>query len=151
VSIQDLGSIGELLAAIATLATLIYLARQIRQSTDVLEQAARRAVVEDASHWRQNLIQHADVAELYRRGTHDPESLDPVERLRFTILLDNLFDHWFFQWDSGRGFADVSRHDIAAAMQMPGIAAYWQRRQARFLTPFREYVDSVSASASVDA
>ena len=32
-SIQDLGAIGELLAAVATLATLIYLALQIKQNT----------------------------------------------------------------------------------------------------------------------
>jgi hypothetical protein len=33
VTIQDLGSIGELIAAIATVATLVYLAIQIRQNT----------------------------------------------------------------------------------------------------------------------
>lgn len=36
-SIQDLGSLGELVAAIATIATLIYLATQIRQNTRMLE------------------------------------------------------------------------------------------------------------------
>jgi len=33
ITIQDLGSIGELIAAIATIATLAYLAIQIRQNT----------------------------------------------------------------------------------------------------------------------
>ena len=35
-TIQDLGSLGELFAAVATIATLIYLARQIRQNTNQL-------------------------------------------------------------------------------------------------------------------
>jgi hypothetical protein len=35
-SIQDLGSLGELIAAIATVGTLIYLALQIRQNTAVV-------------------------------------------------------------------------------------------------------------------
>ena len=38
-SIQDWGSIGELLAALATLATLIYLAAQVRQNTRALKSA----------------------------------------------------------------------------------------------------------------
>ena len=36
-TIQDLGSIGELVAAIATIATLVYLAIQIRQNTFATE------------------------------------------------------------------------------------------------------------------
>ena len=42
-TIQDLGSIGELIAAIATVATLIYLAVQIRANTTALRIEARRA------------------------------------------------------------------------------------------------------------
>jgi hypothetical protein len=40
VTIQDLGSIGEFVAAIATLATLVYLAVQIRQNTRTLYPAS---------------------------------------------------------------------------------------------------------------
>lgn len=38
-TIQDLGSIGELIAAVATVATLIYLATQIRQSKEEINQS----------------------------------------------------------------------------------------------------------------
>ncbi len=63
-TIQDLGSLGELIAAVATVATLVYLALQIRQNTRVLRHAAERATVEDANNWRSYLIQHPEVAEL---------------------------------------------------------------------------------------
>ena len=49
-SIQDLGSIGELVAAVATLATLIYLARQIRQSNSLARAHTRERMVEQASN-----------------------------------------------------------------------------------------------------
>ncbi len=39
-TIQDLGSLGELIAAVATVATLVYLALQIRQNTHTLRHAA---------------------------------------------------------------------------------------------------------------
>jgi hypothetical protein len=42
-TIQDLGSIGELIAAIATVATLAYLALQIRQNTRAIQGSALRA------------------------------------------------------------------------------------------------------------
>ena len=42
-SLQDIGSIGELVGAIATVATLFYLAVQIRQNTAQLRESARAA------------------------------------------------------------------------------------------------------------
>ena len=41
-TIQDLGSIGEFVAAIATVATLVYLAIQIRSNTAALRSESRR-------------------------------------------------------------------------------------------------------------
>lgn len=43
-TIQDLGSIGELVAAIATIATLAYLAVQVRQNTRSLRSSAFQAI-----------------------------------------------------------------------------------------------------------
>jgi hypothetical protein len=42
VTIQDIGSIGELVAALATVATLAYLALQIRQNTTALIECVER-------------------------------------------------------------------------------------------------------------
>jgi len=57
-NIQDLGSTGEFIAAIATLVTLVYLASQIRQSTKVAKAqltkdlflASRTALMDIAKH-----------------------------------------------------------------------------------------------------
>ena len=40
-TIQELGSVGELIGAIATVATLIYLSLQIRQNTSLQRQSLR--------------------------------------------------------------------------------------------------------------
>ena len=48
-TIQDWGSIGEILGAIATIATLIYLATQIRQNTKQLEAGASITLVENTN------------------------------------------------------------------------------------------------------
>ncbi len=44
-TVQDLGSIGELIAAIATVATLVYLAMQIRQNSTAVKSAAAQSVL----------------------------------------------------------------------------------------------------------
>jgi len=50
-TIQDLGNIGELVAAIATVATLVYLAIQIRSNTIAVRSAAAQSVHEAFATW----------------------------------------------------------------------------------------------------
>jgi hypothetical protein len=140
-SIQDLGSIGEFIAAIATIATLVYLSQQIRLNTRAMKQTEERGVFDGASRWRQNLIQHSEVAELYRKGLLNPGSLDDVERLRFRMLLDELFYHWFFQSDTS--LEEVNPPVIVATLETPGGSAYWEREKQRFPAVFVDYVEDI--------
>ena len=50
-TLQDLGSIGELVGAAATVATLIYLAVQIRANTGAMRSAAAQSVHEAFGTW----------------------------------------------------------------------------------------------------
>jgi hypothetical protein len=141
VTIQDLGSIGELVAALATVATLAYLALQIRQNTEVLGHTAERAALDDANKWRDNLIQHPDLAELYRRGLLGPESLDRSEKLRFRMLLDSLFDTWQYQFRSGAFQGGDGVRYIRDTLALPGGAQYWAKERDRFAPEFVEAVN----------
>jgi len=150
-TLQDLGSIGEFVAAVATVATLAYLALQIKYNTKAIELTARRGVQEDASRWRQNLIQHPEVAELYRKGIRDPESLERSERLRFRMIMDDLFDHWAFQNESAvLEIREANWRDIAAVLETPGGAAHWARQKARFGAEFVAYVESLATHGPQD-
>ena len=141
---QDLGSLGELIAAVATVATLIYLALQIRQNTLALSHAANRAVVEDANTWRGNLIQNPEVAELYRKGLLDPDALDPIEKLRFRMLLDALFSTWLFVFRTGHDWGESGERYIRGMLAQPGGARYWANQKSSLDALFVEYVDGLT-------
>ena len=49
--IQDWGAVGEVLGAIATVATLIYLAIQIKANTSLARRQALDTVLEKAAAW----------------------------------------------------------------------------------------------------
>ena len=142
-TIQDLGSLGELIAAIATVATLIYLALQIRQNTSALRHAEERAIREDANSWRANLIQHPEVAELYRKGLLDPSALDSTERLRFRMLLDALFATWQYIFRAEHEFGESNEPHIKGTLAQPGGARYWADEKARFDAAFVQYIESL--------
>lgn len=142
---QLLGNYGEFVGAIAVVVTLAYLATQIRQNTIAMEKNTEREVLNDAKSWRQNLIRQPEVAELYRKGLSEPESLDPTERLRFRMLLDDLLEHWNHQFFTA--FAPRMSRDATGILATPGGIAHWERNKHRYTTEFVAYLDSLENQA----
>lgn len=142
---QLLGNYGEFVGAIAVVVTLAYLATQIRQNTLAMVKGAERDVLSDARSWRQNLIRQPEVAALYRKGLLEPESLDDTGRLRFRMLLDDLFEHWDFQFSTA--FAERMSRDATGILETPGGIAHWERHKHRHSAEFVAYVDNLRITA----
>jgi hypothetical protein len=98
VSIQDWGAIGEIVGALAVVASLIYLAMQIRQNTRQIslslessKLAAFERNVESGNRSRELLITNPEIAELLLKGFADYRSLPRGDRFRCNMLFRNLF------------------------------------------------------------
>lgn len=83
-SLQDLGSLGELIGAIATIATLIYLAVQIRANTRTTQASAIQFMLEGA---RERISMQGyvspDLGEITAIGLSAYEELTDKQRIRF--------------------------------------------------------------------
>lgn len=87
-TIQELGSLGEFVAAVATVATLAYLALQIRQSTQTARAEATQAAIEGSASWNAMLAADAELNEPFWRGMAAPESLGATDARRFLNTLN---------------------------------------------------------------
>ena len=143
-NLQDLGNLGEFVGAIAVVVTLVYLALQIRHNTRALGHSEGRAILEDGNTWRAKLIQDPEIAELYRKGLLDPGALDPIEKLRFRMLLDTLFVTWLYGFQAG----DITGYDgeshVRGTLARPGGAQYWADQKDHFDPEFVQYVDNLA-------
>ena len=114
-TIQDLGSLGELIAAIATVATLVYLASQIRQNTASLRATAYQEATKSANDWSRLFVGHPETAAIFGRGLEDPRSLDRTERAEFEqiieIIIRNYTTYWTLMQEAGipLGHEQISR------------------------------------------
>jgi hypothetical protein len=100
-TIQDLGSIGELLAAMATLATLIYLAIQIRQNTKAVKGSTLNSITQ---HKQFKIRWSSEIAETYRKSVADPTSLTSTEELLMSDwLIASLIarENEYYQYNQG--------------------------------------------------
>ena len=97
-SIQEWAALAEIIGAVAVVASLIYLAVQIRQNTHELsmslksmELAAFERNVESGIRIRELFILNPEILELYARGGESYGDLDEGDKLRFDMVLRNVF------------------------------------------------------------
>ncbi|MFK7864833.1 MAG: hypothetical protein AB8B95_11480 [Pseudohongiellaceae bacterium] len=85
-----LGAIGEIIGAIAVIATLVYLSIQLRQNTQAVRSSALDSSISALSVIRDRILSDKEIAELYISGCEDPESLDSADLTRYRMLLTNI-------------------------------------------------------------
>ena len=83
--IMELGAIGEFVASVAVLATLIFLVIEMRRNNTEMERANVRQVTSEHVRALEPIATDEALAEMMQRGWSDLGRLDPVERYRFDI------------------------------------------------------------------
>jgi len=148
VTLQDLGSLGELVGAVATVATLFYLATQIRASTLATRAAAAQTVHECFATWYRMLAGDAGLSELMTKGLRDYSTLSETERARFvstsmTILL--CAQDAFIKWREGSLSPDLWCGRELVMMNLvssPGGRVFWRERSYLFGSEFRDHFEN---------
>jgi hypothetical protein len=146
-TIQDLGSLGELIAAIATIATLGYLAVQIRQNTLSNRDASARSAHDMILRVNGSPLADPALIDLLNRGAEDHASLNPVESTRYHIHWMNTFfmyqDVFFLARRSQIEpylWTGVESH-MFEYLESPGLSSWWESNQRRFADEFRDHVN----------
>jgi len=148
-SLQDLGNIGEFIGAIGVVASLIYLALQIRQNTKAVRRTAHISAVDAFNNFNSLIAQSPEVARIGRIGMLDPGKLNEDERVRFerlmSIVITNL-ENLFFQHRDG--LLEAERWEAYEAIlrdfvSFPIFPSYWQQARRRMSRSFVTYVEDL--------
>ena len=150
------GAVGDLVGGIAVVASLIYLAIQVRHSahqtsenTRALRIASRNAFQDSFARWRA-LATDARLGELYLRGCGDYSALDRNERFQFGLVAQELFYAYetiFVQAKDGQFSPDAALNQIALAVRPPGLRDWWRRNRRLFDQTFADQVDQAVSNA----
>ena len=144
-TIEDLGNLGDLIAAIATVATLIYLAQQIRKNSKYVQGASTQALLELEIT---TFALKAKYANVYRRGCANILDLDDDERIVFVQVVSSemsLFHSAFTQVQNGLidGNAAFDRDWKRFYLKQSGFQAIWSEIKIAYPKEFRQHLDAV--------
>ena len=152
-TIQELGSLGELVAAIATVATLIYLALQIRQNTYATRASSFHAVSDSMNDVNLSVTQDAELARIWLAGSSNRSDLSPEDRHRFDLTLlsyFHVFETMHYQARVGAGDKDLviaEERSLKDILSRSGAREWWSENPYAFGPEFRSYIEVFLAEA----
>lgn len=143
---EAVGAVGEIAGAITVLITLIYLALQVRQNTNQLQDTAMQASMKDWNTLRAAQLGSRDVAELWVKGLNNLTSLDETDRYRFvqgihiqmtaTFGLDRRINVGSFE-----GYDSSTIDDwLERMVRFPGIRTVWAEIGSGYPKSFQDKV-----------
>jgi hypothetical protein len=161
-TLQDLGSIGEFVGAIATVATLAYLAMQLRQNSVQLRESSRMAqmssidrTVESFSRYR-GMLAEPQNAEVYTRGLESYAKLSATDKVRFGAIIEEYFFAYSALYNrvANGGYHmttwTAQANSGASVLENPGVAEWWADRKFiysdDFVTELEGFVERRAAS-----
>jgi hypothetical protein len=156
--LEALGNIGDFLGGIAVIATLAYLAIQVRQNTKQMEQSSKvvaasayQNITDLASRSNVLTATDRDFADLRLRARDGIEDLDDIDRLRMTSVVVNLFRNFeniHHQYEAG--LLNTDQYEswdrlIAFHLSHRGTRQIWSQVSAVFSNEYQSKISTMLA------
>jgi hypothetical protein len=136
-----------LLGAIGVLASLIYLAQQIRQNNRWLRQQAFQLGTNEVRRWAAHFAESTENSALFIRGQQDFASLSPAERLQFTMMVFEICSVWGTYQEYNRedllGLRDSAEQSISSWVRQGWFVPWYQVNSYMFSENFRAFVQEL--------
>lgn len=141
--------VGEIVATLAVVASVVFVAVEIRQNSEAQVLSTTQAAVSDYVGSLERFIDNPDFACLYVKGAQDYESLSGSERLRFSAFymstyyqlqeMHRLAEEGTLDADTWSGFHGL----LSETTRYPGVRQWFGIRRDWFSTRFQGYVDAL--------
>jgi hypothetical protein len=148
-TLQQLALIAEIISGTGVVASLIYLAVEIRRQS---RENNLRAANELAAQWSglmTSLNEGPEMAEIWLKGHHDFDRLDPVSKLRYGAYFgrflrnsEGLYLHLRKKTLDPMVWRGIERA-IRDLIILPGARQWWQTRKHWYTDAFQSLLNSI--------
>lgn len=144
---QLLGNYGEFIGAFAVVATLAYLAIQIRQNTNESKIAGYRNSKSQLNSVNITVGQSAELSEIMERAISSFDDLDPIEKSQASWIFLSWTNAWETLFEESRNSKGLNElwmaeeRSMLAAFQTGGLWEWWQQNPYGGTTAFRDHME----------
>jgi len=152
-SFEQISYLAQTVASVAVVASLIFVALQIKQNTAALQRNEHNSTMAQWTVIRMAIAKHRDIAELMTAGLQGESPLDAADQLRLEQMLQENAWAAFHIWDrTQRGIFPKGTFEATAGallgtlLRTPGGESWWRKaKHIGFHSGFVTDVDAVLA------
>ena len=146
-TLEQLANLAEIIGGVAVIASLVYLAVQIRQNTATVRAAT---LASNTDIWSSMLVEvaAADKIEAYLLGSIGKADMDPKQFLQFFLICRAMFvsfENQFYQFSNSTMDKEIylgyERCFQTQVLAFSGFRRYWQQTREEFSPDFIARVD----------
>ena len=152
--LEQLSFISEIIAAIALIASLIYVGRQVKANTTATRSAAAQACADTTNGYVGLINSSPNLSDILHRGATGLGNLQGGEVIQFGAFHDQMFictESIYSQWRDGvldEQLWGTYRHAIVDILMQKGSQDWWENRRHWFGTEFAAAVDELCSEVS---
>ena len=142
-TLADLANIGELIAGVGVVVSLLYLAFQIRESRRIATWNAHLVISESIVGATADVAKDPDLFRVWQAVLVSPADASDEDRERVGYILHQVFS----AFENADRFGDPSlRHRLQPVLEKwlsaPGVQGWWARQRQVYGEPFRSRIDA---------
>ncbi len=144
----DLAQIAEIVAAVAVVASLIYVGKEVQSNTSAVRGAAMQAIATTDADALMTIAADSDLSEVIRLGQQDPSQLTPADAFRYGLFMRQFwlsFQNIYQQSELGLIDSSVWQSYVAVICGMwsnPGVRDTWSNHINVLETSFVSVVEA---------
>ena len=152
-TLEQIAYLGEILAALGVVVSLIYVARQLGQNTAMMRVAASSERVEREYEIIGPIVQSREMAEIWMRGETDFSGLEPADQIRMVFFERRAITLWHhvFQLRQRDLLPDADWHEHQWIIQNIGrrqsVREAWRTFRGGWEPAFQEFMEGQFAIA----
>ena len=146
-TLEDLGNLGEFVAGLAVVVSLVYLAIQIRQNTSAVRNSAYHEAIRDQAAGMDQLNSDAGLNRIWYEGLRDFGALSQDEQRRFATYATSVlrrYENLLYQTHHGaidpHAWVGVAEQ-LKFAFAQRGMVVWWRRAKNLFSPELVEFVE----------
>jgi hypothetical protein len=152
-SFEQLSYLAQMVASVGVIASLIFVALQIRQNTGALQRNEHNSTMAQWTVIRMAIAKNRDIAELMTSGLHGESALDAADQLRLEQMLQENLWASFHIWErTQRGIFPKGTFELAVGPHLSDLLrtergeTWWRNaKHTGFIPAFVADVDAVLA------
>ncbi len=148
-NLESFGNVGEFIGGLAVIATLVYLAVQIRQNTITTRMSTLHASMDSTQNIFDVPARDAELTRIIRVGLRDPSQLTEDENARlnwWVSLVLRAMENTFVQHQAGMLDEQswIARaHSMSNFISAPAVIEIWRPVSLDYREDFRDWISSV--------